>query len=209
MSRAKLTVVGFYNYDNTLFDDFRLSPLINRDTLIDNIIIEGAEFEVLYSNYDFYKRAVNHFFDLNYDLFNKWAEDLAKEYEPLENYDRKEHWTDKFDGKEDTQSDSTSNDVSDGNTAQLNKTSSFDSNGLVNDSENTGNAHNEASNKSAATGKNLKDDLATHDGRIHGNIGVTTSQQMLESELELRQKWQLLKIITDMFLSELTIRVYD
>jgi len=209
MSRAKLTIVGFYNYDNSLFDDIKLSPLIDRDTLIDNIIVEGAEFEVLYGDYDFYKRAVNHFFSLNYDLFNKWAEDLAKEYEPLENYDRKEHWTDKFDGKEDTKSDSTSNDVSDGNTTQLNKVSSFDSNGLVNDTENSGSAHNEANNKSEASGQNLKDDLATHDGRIHGNIGVTTSQQMLESELELRQKWQLLKIITDMFLSELTIRVYD
>lgn len=209
MSLAKITLIGFYNYDNSLFDEIRLTELIDKSTLVNNILLEGSEFEVLYADYDFYKQAINHFFDLNYDLFNKWAEDLAREYNPLENYDRMEHWTDKFDGKEDTTSESTSNDVSDGNTNQLNKISSFDSNGLVNDTENSGNAHNEASNKSAATGQNLKDDLATHDGRVHGNIGVTTSQQMLESELLLRQKWQLLKIITDMFLSDLTIRVYD
>lgn len=209
MSLAKITLIGFYNYDNSLFDEIRLTELIDKSTLVNNILLEGSEFEVLYADYDFYKQAINHFFNVYYDLFKKWAETLNIEYEPLENYDRKEHWTDKFDGKEDTQSDSTSNDISDGNTSQLNKISSFDSNGLVNDTENTGNAHNEASNNSSATGKNLKDDLATHNGRVHGNIGVTTSQQMLESEMSLREKWQLIKIITDMFLTDLTIRVYD
>lgn len=209
MSRAKITLIGFYNYNNDLFNEFRLTPLIDRDILIDNILLEASEFEVLYADWDFYRRAINHFFSLNYDLFNKWAEDLLREYDPLENYDRKEHWTDKFDGKEDTKSDSTSNDISNGNTDQLQRISSFDSNDLVNDSENTGYAHNEANNTASATGENVKDDLATHDGRIHGNVGVTTSQQMLESELLLRQKWQLIKIITDMFIQEMTIPVYD
>lgn len=205
---AKITLAGFYNYNSSLFDDIKLSPLIDKETLINNIVLEGSEFEVLYSNYEFFKRTSEHFFTLNYDLYNRWAEDLAKEYEPLENYDRQEHWTDKFDGKEDTTSSSNSNDVSDGNTNQIQKISSFDSSELVNDSANSGSAHNEANNTSNATGEQLQDNLATHDGRVHGNIGVTTSQQMLDAELELRQKWQLIKIITDMYLSEMTIRVY-
>ena len=82
MSKAKITLLGFYDWDNTLFDSIELTPLINKDTLINNILLECGEFEVLYGNPIFYKNAVNHFFKLNYDLFNRWATDLQREYDP-------------------------------------------------------------------------------------------------------------------------------
>lgn len=41
-----------------------------------------------------------------------------------------------------------------------------------------------------------------------GNIGVTTSQQMLESELELRIRWQLLRIYFDDFRREICVGVW-
>lgn len=53
-------------------------------------------------------------------------------------------------------------------------------------------------------------DLATsdtHSGHMYGNIGVTTSQQMLESELELAE-WNLYEHIADVFVRELCIPVY-
>lgn len=54
----------------------------------------------------------------------------------------------------------------------------------------------------------LKDDtVTTHYGRTHGNIGVTTSQQLLESELEIA-KWNLYEHITDIFLEEFIIPIY-
>ena len=37
---------------------------------------------------------------------------------------------------------------------------------------------------------------------IHGNIGVTTSQQMLASELQIRPKLNIYDLITDMFYKE-------
>ena len=46
------------------------------------------------------------------------------------------------------------------------------------------------------------------DGRIHGNIGVTTSQQMLQAELDIAQ-WNLYEHITDLFLSEFVIPIYS
>ena len=49
---------------------------------------------------------------------------------------------------------------------------------------------------------------AKHKGRIHGNIGVTTSQQMLQSELDLAQ-WNLYEHITDLFLKEFVIGIYS
>lgn len=42
-----------------------------------------------------------------------------------------------------------------------------------------------------------------------GNIGVTTSQQMLESEIELRVKYQWINIFCKWFVKDNTIGVYD
>ncbi len=44
--------------------------------------------------------------------------------------------------------------------------------------------------------------------RVHGNIGVTTSQQMLESEMELRSRWNLAEMIADETVAEFTFGVY-
>lgn len=47
----------------------------------------------------------------------------------------------------------------------------------------------------------------THKGRMYGNIGVTTSQQMLQSELDLA-RWNMYEHIADLFASEFCIMVY-
>lgn len=47
----------------------------------------------------------------------------------------------------------------------------------------------------------------THKARLFGNIGVTTSQQMLQSELDIA-KWNLYEHIADLFCNEFCIMVY-
>jgi len=51
-------------------------------------------------------------------------------------------------------------------------------------------------------------DQATHTGRVSGNIGVTTSQQMIESELRLRLGFNLYDIIADEFKRRFCILIY-
>lgn len=51
------------------------------------------------------------------------------------------------------------------------------------------------------------DDLV-HEGHLYGNIGVTTSQQMLRDELEVA-RFNLIDEITDLFLPEFIIPVYE
>lgn len=43
----------------------------------------------------------------------------------------------------------------------------------------------------------------------HGNIGVTTSQQMLQSEIDLWTKFNVYKCIADMFVNDLMLTVID
>ena len=56
--------------------------------------------------------------------------------------------------------------------------------------------------------KDTDDTTVTHAGRIHGNVGVTTSQQMLQSELDIA-RFNIVQQITDLFMTEFLIMVYD
>ena len=48
----------------------------------------------------------------------------------------------------------------------------------------------------------------TETTRIHGNIGVTTSQQMIEGEMSLRAKYDIYKIISREFEREFLVQIY-
>ena len=87
MSSAKITTVGFYQYmnayNNDLFGLLNLPPGIDKDTLVNNIMLRGGEFEVVYSNPDFYKSAIGLWSDKHYRTFEKWINALAIDYNPL------------------------------------------------------------------------------------------------------------------------------
>jgi hypothetical protein len=46
------------------------------------------------------------------------------------------------------------------------------------------------------------DETSKHDGHLYGNIGVTTSQQMLNAELDLRSKVNIYDVVAEMFYRE-------
>lgn len=198
------TIIGLINYDDSLFNNLVVPESIDRDTLIKNIIVECGDFPLLYPNADFMKSAIDLFSKKYYDTFKKWSEALAAEYNPLENYDRKELWSDSGDSSgtdsssgtnASTSTSSTQNDVSAYDSGTFNpKDKTISNDGINSTNSNTGSTSNQFAN--------------AHEGRIHGNIGVTTSQQMLESELKLR-RWNLIQQITDLFINEFCIPIYS
>ena len=61
---------------------------------------------------------------------------------------------------------------------------------------------------SVSNNENGTDDYTnTHKARLFGNIGVTTSQQMLQSEFDIA-RWNMYEHIADLFASEFCIMVY-
>ena len=52
------------------------------------------------------------------------------------------------------------------------------------------------------------DNTRTIEGNIHGNIGVTTTQQMMEQEIQLLPKINLLKLMVDSFKNRFCVLVY-
>ena len=75
----------------------------------------------------------------------------------------------------------------------------------------TDNVKHSGSDNMAHTGtikdEGSEDNTTNRVGHVHGNIGVTTSQQMLESELSLAE-WNIYEHITDLFLTEFIIPIY-
>ena len=91
---ATLSLIGLYNYDNTLFDGLTLPAGIDKDICINEILRRCGEFELIYSDLDFNKSMIAQFGNKHNRTFTKWIEGLAEEFNPLHNYDRHEIYTD-------------------------------------------------------------------------------------------------------------------
>lgn len=215
MATAKITLIGFNNYYENLWDLLMVPSGINKQELINNILMKGGEFEVLYSNPEFMKNMIGVWSSKWMHTMERWVKALSINYDPLENYDRKEEWLDNGSRNANTKrvesasghDDSTSS--GSGNTT--NSRSAFDDSDYSphDKSDSTSSGSNTSNSTTSATGsideKENTSNLRT--GRAHGNIGVTTSQQMLESELEIA-RWNLYDEIADLFLSEFCIYTY-
>ena len=191
MSIAKITLIGMYNWDTTLFDDleFPKSELLDKETAINRILLECGEFEVLYSDWNFLKFAITEWGKKWFYTFQKWVEALEVEYEPLENYNRVEHWEDNSERESEVKSTS--------DTKLRHRT--YDNDEMT-ETDNTSGASN-------GTGKDKANII--RDGYARGNVGVTTSQQMLQSSLELYRGFNLYEQIANIFKTELVLAVYE
>ena len=232
MSLAKITLIGqetrLKMENKSVFDLLTLPDGIDRNTTIDNIILECGEFETLYSDPFFMRAAIGPWSTKHYRTFEKWITALNLEYNPLENYDRQEDWTDTGNKQntlgftDDTTTTSTGQTTTEGNSEQNGFTedqvSAFDSNTyqesekhIIDTDENHSdevNSTNTMTNSSEQNTEGNEDTENVHTGRIHGNIGVTTSQQMLQSELDI-SRFNIIQEITNLFMVELCIMVYE
>lgn len=230
MASAKITLTSFYTWFNTavtpddLFKNLNLPEGIDKDTLVGNILMRGGEFEVMYSDPYFLQNLIGIWSSKWYRTFDKWVKALAIEYNPLENYDRMEEWQDTRNnhGSETTSgslgrttSDSLSRTATDGGTTET-KVSACDSSTyqpsnqvtVTNSSGFTDTGSGTLNDTTSGSTTTSFGEGAKHEGRIHGNVGVTTSQTMLESELQIAE-WNLYEHITDLFLSEFVIPIYS
>ena len=55
MTGSSISILGLYQFDPTIFDNLQLPDGLDKDELVSNILIEGADLEVLYPNADFIK----------------------------------------------------------------------------------------------------------------------------------------------------------
>lgn len=96
---AKLSPLGLYNWDQTIFDLMQIPKQLNRETLIDNLLAETAELEVLYPNPVVFKNLLGVWSAKNLDVWNRLYATTQYDYNPIENYNRYETGSDSGTGR--------------------------------------------------------------------------------------------------------------
>ena len=192
MRQAVLTIIGLYNWDSSLFDGMHLPEAIPKEEFIDELLSMAANQNVLYPDFDLMKRLITTWSGRRLSSWERMAAALNAEYNPIHNFDRHEDYTDTRNltgGYTDKVEGTDSQDVAayDASTLQPRSKSSVD-NTLT---------------RSYNDGGNVR-----HEGHLYGNIGVTTSQQMIEAELGLR-KSDLMEIIIGEFIGRFCLDVYN
>lgn len=94
---ATMSILGLYQWDNTIFDAMVLPDQIDKTTLINNILDECAELEVLYTNPDFIKNAIGYWSMKRYHAWDKLQTVLYENYDPFINIKRDEVRTIEYD----------------------------------------------------------------------------------------------------------------
>lgn len=94
MARGQfLSILGLYNYDNSLFDNISLPSVIDKDTLVNNLLMECAEFELLYTDLDMMKFAIAQWSAKRLQAWERIAIVLYEVYDPFINIKRDEERT--------------------------------------------------------------------------------------------------------------------
>jgi len=209
MSLTKITLWGFNEYsDGTLLDflpEVLPANTFSPELMEELLYIECGDLYPYYQSLPFLKAQIKNFFLRNREQFKRVWEALNSEYNPIENYDRIEAWSDSHSSSEST-SESLSMSSSESvhaSTSSSDSTSSssrgdisaYNSDTLRPQSASQGNAATSGHNTNDSQGNSLSAHqkletngrlaLDSHRGRVHGNIGVTSSQQLIQSSIDL------------------------
>lgn len=145
-------LLSYLEWDENMWENCVLPPsaLPYRDTIFNKIVGDWGMAEPIWQWPHVFKKYAENWFAVNYDTIQKLFATLSLEYNPIENYDRKEN----------------SKNHNEGGYTNTNDISAMNSTTYQPDNK-QGNEH---------------DDTDIYESRIHGNIGVTTTQQMITQE---------------------------
>lgn len=206
-----IDLITIYNYDNSIFDLLRLPSAMNKDDFINNLLLETAELELLYSRPDFLRFAIGAWSTKELDIWEKLEATLHYDYDPIYNTDRTETEIikeDKSGTKEVNGSSTDTGSAGSTNMTEYNKNdistttnsvSAYDSDTLKiadkSNSEFSSKNNDSSKNSSTSTGtstlnqseKNSDSGTIERELRTYGNIGVTTTQALIEEERKVVQ----------------------
>lgn len=196
----------------TLFDGIALPEGLDHDSMVNSILFEAAELPPIYTDPALLKQMITHYFKTRLAIHTHLVSVLSLEYDPIENYNRYE-----------TRSTSGTNAVTRSNSGTVTSSTNGSTSGEVENKVSAFNAdtyqpddHTDSTTTSdtqTETETSASDtENGTHSGQetahIHGNIGVTTSQQMIESSIDLLGVSDVYRYITADFIKTFCIRCY-
>lgn len=171
----------FNNFGYSMFDNIVIPPNVEKEILINSIIDKVMLYQPLFTDYNFLTIKTNLFFSKNAEVFARLSDAFKMEYNPLHNYDSTEQIVDK------------ATNTRTGQNVDTSKVSAFDVDTFSNSDQMQSDINEQDVNE------------YNHELRRFGNIGVTTSQQMIESELNVRPKLNIYDVIANLYFNEFCI----
>ena len=228
---ATISLLGLKRLNDGILGELVVPDGVDVELVKDNLLAETAELEVIYPDAIFMQAMIGRWSAKELPIWERLYKTTLLEYNPIENYDRMEEWTEAEDTKKNTEADATGTSKTD-----TDGTSTRESNtdGVINDQKyvsayneveftpterdnNTQNEKNNSEQKDVGTvsvktsAENTTDETGNRNllrkGRAHGNIGVTTSQQMIEAEREVAL-YNIIDVIINSFKNRFCLQVY-
>lgn len=172
-----------YYLDGGLFKNLNVPAEIDKDVLINVILMECGEMQPVWTNAEFMQEMIGVWSEKWQYTFQKWVNAQKIKYDPLYNYDRHEEIEDIH-----------YNTVTNTGDIQGQK-SAFDSSGFQPHDKTINNLMNQDNGN------------MTREAHLYGNIGIVSSQQMLQSEYDIAY-WNIYDHIKDIFMQEFCIMIY-
>lgn len=178
-----LSVMGLYQYDNSIFDTMELPDGVQRDVVVANILVECAELEILLPDPEVLKQSISYWSKANLQIWQKLYNSTQFEYNPIWNKDGTVTETETRNLKSTAESEA------------KNAVSAFNSETMRDQAQ--------TNNK----GEGTDTGTITRSRIEKGNIGVTTTQQMIKEEREI-SNFSIYAYITQAFKRMYCLGVY-
>lgn len=183
---ATMSILGLYRADPSIFNYLKIPAELDPTVLQTELLAQCAELEVIYPDPTIMSEVLLRWSTAMLPIWQKLYETTQYDYDPISNYDRNESWKDTATG-----SSNTSTNGQGSRSDRTFRTGFNVSEGL----QATGQSDGQDQSNSLTQSKGSS--TSEHTGRVHGNIGVTTTQAMIREQRDVVQYNVYQKIIND------------
>lgn len=208
-----LSIMGMYEFDDSLFDGLDVPTytdpvtqeihVIDKTTVINNILLECAELEIMYPNFDTMKLAIGVWSASEYRIWEKLLATQFVTYNPIWNVDANVSHTERKAGSDNRTSqkyNTVTPNTTDEHSVQGYNTTTW----AASDKDtHTGTI----TDNGTITDTNTDDHTTTYNETRTGNIGVTATQDLIKKEREIAE-FSIINYITQSFKRRFCLLVY-
>lgn len=228
---ATVSLLGLKRLNEGILGELVVPEGVDIELVKDNLLAETAELEVIYPDAYFMQAMIGRWSAKELPVWDRLYKTTLLEYNPIENYDRKEKWTEDENTTRNTDSEATGtsktetegtskqhreNEIEHGQNKYVsayNETdftptertqdSQQDIGDTTQEDEGNVNVSAKSGNVTDETGKRLLD----REGKISGNTGFYTKQKMIEQERGIAE-YNIIDVIINSFKNRFCLLVY-
>lgn len=220
---ASTGLLDLLSYDDTIMDNFTVPDGIDRRLALDTIYQRCGLTPLYHPDPAWLKFYVGRWCSKNAKTWEELYKTTIQDYNPIYNYDRTEETTDTRSGTRKLSEDTSSNTQQNGDTSVTDTSSDSSEHTLSADNSDSyepgykdvssrqDTQASESSNRVDVTGDRAVDETTgetySHTLRAYGNIGVTTTQEMLEAQRKV-VRYNIYNEIADSFKDEFCLYIY-